>query len=272
MRADGGYPIGPPTEGITMDLKCDVVLMSFSPSVIFSVASRSNGEVVGHLHLESGTAAEVDQPMDEDRVRARWQRIQKDPVTVADPELRRAGHARVEGHERGIGCEREQPRRGAVTEQVVQGLSIHNDFEFRDEVDDRRGPFSQKLFQGLPGRRLEVGVRTGVIVEIGNADREEQRLAGRDGARPRDRTLPHSAGKEPDRAGLAQGAIALSGLQGRKLRHWERVGPTPPLRAPLAIAQAVGSSVRWDNSRIRIPGAPGYLARQQKRNEEENAR
>ena len=222
----------------------------------FSVVSRSNGEVVGHLHLESGTAAEVDHAMDEDRVRAGWQRVHQDPVTVGDPELRRAGHARVEGHERGIGCEREQPRRGAVTEQVVQGLPIHNDFQFRHEIDDRLGPFSQKLLQGLPRRRLEVGVRTGVVVEIGNSDREEQGLAGRDGARPRHRTLPHSAGKEPDRAGLAQAAIELSGLQGRKLGHWERVGPTPPLRAPLSIAQAVGSGVRWDNSRIRIPSGP----------------
>ena len=160
-------------------------------------------------------------------------------VTVGDPELLRAGHARIEGHEGGIGCEREQPRCGAVSEQVVQGLSVHNDLELRHEIDNRRGPFSQKLFQGLAGRRLEVGVRTGVVVEIGN-DRKEQRLAGRDGARSRDWTLPRGAGKEPDRAGLAQGAVELSGLQRRKLGQWEGVGPTPPLCAPFGIAQAVG--------------------------------
>ena len=237
-----------------------VVCICLLPFIIFSVVSRSNGEVIGHLHLESVTAAEVDHRVEEDRVRAGWQRVQQDPVTVGDPVLRCAGYAGVEGHEGGIGCECEQPRRGAVTEQVVQGLPIHNDFEFRHEIDDRRGPFSEKLLQGLPGRRLKVGVRTGVVIEIGN-DREEQGLAGRDGARPGDRTLPRSAGKEPDRAGLAQAAIELSGLQGRKLGRWERVGPTPPLRAPFGIAQAVGSSVRWDNSRIRIPLAPGYLAR-----------
>jgi hypothetical protein len=227
-------------------------------------------EVVGHLRLKSGTAAEVDLSPEEDRVRAGWQRVHQDPVTVGDPELRRAGHAWVEGYEGGIGCECEQPRCGAVTEQLVQGLPIHNDFEFRHEIDDRRGPFSQKLLQGLPRRQLEVGVRTRVVIEIGN-DRKEQGLAGRDGARPRDRALPGSAGEEPDRAGLAQGAIALSGLRGWKLGRWERVGPTPPLRAPLAITQAVSSSVRWDNSRIRIPGGPGYLARQQNWNEEEDA-
>src|SRR5436190_14587516 len=36
----------------------------------------------------------------------------------------------------------------------------------------------------------------------------------------------------------------------------------PPQRAPLGIAQAVGSRLWWDNSRIWIPGAAGYLARQ----------
>src|SRR5439155_952038 len=60
---------------------------------------------------------------------------------------------------------------------------------------------------------------------------------------------------------LARSTIEFSGLQGRKLGQWERVGPTPALRAPLSIAQAVGSGVRWDNPRIRIPVAAGYLAR-----------
>jgi hypothetical protein len=232
-------------------------------------------DVIGHLHLESGTAAEVDLPPDENGVRAAWQRIQQDPVTVGDPELRKlrvAGHARVEGDEGGIGCECEQRRRGAVSEQAVQVLPVHTDFEFRHKIDDRRSPFSKKLLQGLTRGRLKVGVRTGVIVEIGH-DREEQGLVCRDGvtALPHDWTLPHSAGKEPDRTRLARGAIDLSGLRGWKLGRWERVGPTPPLRAPIAIAQAVESSVRWDNSWIRIPVTPGYLARQQKRNEEKPA-
>jgi hypothetical protein len=225
------------------------------------------------LHLESGTVAKVDHPPEKSCVRAGWQRIQQDPITVGDPELRCAGHARVEGYEGGIGCECEQPRCRPVTEQVVQWLPVHNDFELRHEIDDRRGPFSEKLFQGLPGGRLEVGVRTRVVVEKGNPDRKEQGLSGRDAARSRDRTLPHGARKEPDRGGLARVAIKLSGLQGRKLGQWERVGPTPPLRAPLAIAQAVSSSVRWDNSRIWIPVTRGsrYLVRQQKWNEEKNS-
>src|SRR5262249_11096570 len=154
----------------------------------------------------------------------------------------------------------EQPRRGAVTEQVVQGLSVHNDFELRHEIDDRRSPLSQKLLQSLPGRRLEVGVRTGVVVEIGN-DRDEQSLAGRDCARSRDRPLSARAGKEPDRARLARRAVEFTGLQGRELGQWERVSPTPPLCLPLAIAQAVGSCLRRDNSWIRIPVAPNCLAR-----------
>src|SRR5437667_4386484 len=107
----------------------------------FSVSSWSNGEVVGHLHLESGTAAEVDHSMNEDGMRAGWQRAQHDRVTVGDPGLWRAGHARIKSHEGGIGCEREQPRCRAVTEQIVQGLSVHNNFELRHEIDNRRGPF-----------------------------------------------------------------------------------------------------------------------------------
>jgi hypothetical protein len=179
-------------------------------------------DVVGHLHLKSGTAAEVDLPPEEDRVPPGWQRVQQDPVTVGDPELRKlrvAGHARVEADEGGIGCKREQPRVGAVTEQVVQVLPVHNDFEFRHKIDDRRCPFSQKLLQSLPGGRLEVGVGAGVVVEIGNPDREEQGLVCRDAvtALPHDWTLPQSAGKEPDRAGLVPGAIDLSGLRGWKL-------------------------------------------------------
>lgn len=221
----------------------------------------SNGEVVGHLNLKSVTPAEVDHRVEEDRVRAGWQRVQKNPVTVGDPVLLRAGYARVESHKGRVTRECEQVRRGAVTEQVVQRLPIHNDFEFRHGIDDRGRAFSQKLLQGLSRRRLKVGIRTRVVVKIGN-DREEQGLAGRDGARSIDWTLPSSAGKEPDRAGLAQAAIELSGLRGRKLGQWERVGPTPPLFAPLGIAFAMGSSVWWDYSRIRIAVAPGYLARQ----------
>jgi len=106
------------------------------------VVSRCNGEVIGHLHLERGTAAEVEYRVKEDCVWSGWQWIQQDPVTMGDPELLCTGHARVEHHQGGIGCEREQPRRCAVTEQVVQGLPIHNDFEFRHEIDDRAGSFS----------------------------------------------------------------------------------------------------------------------------------
>ena len=79
------------------------------------------------------------------------------PVTVGDPKLRRAGHARVEGHERGVGCEREQARRGAVTEEVVQRLPIYNNFEFRHEIDDRRGPFVRNSSRVWPGGGWKLG-------------------------------------------------------------------------------------------------------------------
>src|SRR5438874_11889850 len=123
-----------------------------------------NGEVIGHLHLESGTAPEVDYCVEEDCVRAAWQWPQQDPVTIGDPVLLRAGYARVEGDERGIGCKGEQPRCRAVTEQVVQWLPIHDDFEFRHQIDDRFGSFGEKLLQSLAGRRLEVGIRTRIVV------------------------------------------------------------------------------------------------------------
>src|SRR6476660_3275613 len=97
----------------------------------FSVVSRCNGEVVSHLHLESVTAPKIEYCVDEDCVRAWWQRPQQDPVAVGDAVLLRAGYARVEGHERWIAREGEEPRRSAVTEQVVQGPPIHNDFQLR---------------------------------------------------------------------------------------------------------------------------------------------
>jgi hypothetical protein len=53
-------PIGPLTQGIIVDLRCDVVFISlFLLSSFFSVASRSNDEVIGHLHLESIAATEA---------------------------------------------------------------------------------------------------------------------------------------------------------------------------------------------------------------------
>src|SRR5207253_11269962 len=59
-RLKGGHLIDPLTQGTIVNLRCDVVFMSLFPFISFAVPLRSNGEVIGHLHLESGTAPEVD--------------------------------------------------------------------------------------------------------------------------------------------------------------------------------------------------------------------
>src|SRR5215470_11151424 len=103
--------------------------MGFCLSSFLSLVLWCDGEVIGDLHLESITAAEVDHRLEEDRVHAGWQWPQQDPVTIGDPVLLRARQTRVEGDQRGICCECEQPRRSAVIEQIVQGPPIDNDFE-----------------------------------------------------------------------------------------------------------------------------------------------
>src|SRR5262245_33176940 len=100
-----------------------------------------------------------------DRMLARLQRGEHDPVAVRNGGLRVAGDARIKYGQARVPGESEQTRRGAVVEEVLQWNSVYLERQFRRVIDKEDGAFRQEVFQALARCRLEVRVRAGIVID-----------------------------------------------------------------------------------------------------------